>query len=119
VYQRLRSQLVEQRLRLFQIAGLERLSKPPVDRSKKLASLPPLALIALKFSFLLKPRLVLKTIIAGQAAHQLASPPIIENAAEVLARDPGHSSKVTLSNLLVNHNAVGSDIPTEIFRELK
>ena len=47
---------------------------------------------SLKFSLRLKPRLVLKAIIAGQAAHQLASPPIIENAAEILARDPSHSA---------------------------
>ena len=74
---------------------------------------------SLKFSLRLKPRLVLKAIIAGRAAHQLATPPIIENAAEILARDPSHSGKVALSNLLVNHNAAGSDIPTELFRELE
>jgi len=82
------------------------------------ATLPPSGQ-SLKFSFLLKLCLVLKAIIAGQAAHQLASPPVIENAAEILARNPRHSGKVTLSNLLVNHNAVRSHIPTEVFRELK
>ena len=74
---------------------------------------------SLKFSLRLKPRLVLKAIITRQAAHQLASPPIIENAAEILARDPSHSGKIALSNLLVNHNAAGSDVPTEVFCELE
>jgi hypothetical protein len=74
---------------------------------------------SLKLSLGLKPRLVLKAIIAGQAAHQLATPPIIENAAEILARDPSHSGKIALSNLLVNHNAAGSDVPTEFVRELE
>jgi hypothetical protein len=59
---------------------------------------------SLKLSLGLKPRLVLKAIIAGQAAHQLATPPIIENAAEILARDPSHSGKIALSNLLVATN---------------
>jgi hypothetical protein len=68
---------------------------------------------SLKFSLRLKPRLVLKAIIARQAAHQLATPPIVENAAEILARDPSHSGKIALSNLLVNHNAPGSDIPCD------
>ena len=54
---------------------------------------------SLKFSLRLKPRLVLKAIIAGQAAHQLATPPIIENATEILARNASHSGKVALSNL--------------------
>ena len=35
------------------------------------------------------------------------------------ARNACHSGKVALSNLLVNHNAAGSDIPTKVFRELK
>ena len=74
---------------------------------------------SLKLSLRLKPRLVLKAIIAGQAAHQLASPPIIENAAEILARNASHSGKVALSNLLVDHNAAGSDIPTKVFRKLE
>jgi hypothetical protein len=74
---------------------------------------------SLKLSLGLKPRLVLKAIIAGQAAHQLATPPIIENAAEILARNASHSGKIALSNLLVNHNAAGSDIPTEVLRELQ
>ena len=40
------SQLVEQRLCLFQIARVKPFSEPAVDRSEKLASLIPLALIA-------------------------------------------------------------------------
>ena len=41
-----RRQLIEQRLRLFQIERVEAFSEPAVDRSEKLASLLPLALIA-------------------------------------------------------------------------
>jgi hypothetical protein len=41
-----RRQLVEQRLRLFQIERIEALGKPAIDRSEKLASLLPLTLIA-------------------------------------------------------------------------
>jgi hypothetical protein len=52
------------------------------------------------------PRLVLEAIIAGQAGHQLAAPPVIENEADILARNPSHTGKIALSNLLVNHNAV-------------
>jgi hypothetical protein len=52
-------------------------------------------------------------------AHQFAAPPIIENAAEILARNASHRRKVALPNLLVNHNAAGSDIPTEVFCELE
>ena len=79
----------------------------------------PATMDPLRFSLRLKPRQVLKAIIARQAAHQLAPPPIIENAAEILARNASHSGKVALSNLLVNHNAAGSDIPTEVFREFE
>ena len=43
---RSRRQLVEQRLRLLQIERVEALGEPAVDRSEKLASLIPLALIA-------------------------------------------------------------------------
>ena len=39
-------QLIKQRLRLFQIERVEAFGKPSVDRSKKLAGLIPLALIA-------------------------------------------------------------------------
>ena len=40
------TQLLDQRLRLFQIKRIEAFSEPAVDRSEKLASLIPLALIA-------------------------------------------------------------------------
>ena len=74
---------------------------------------------SLKFSLGLQTRFVLKAIIAGQTGHQFAAPPIIENAAEILARNASHRRKVALPNLLVNHNAAGSDIPTEVFCELE
>ena len=41
----LRRQLLQQRLRLFQIARVEPLSEPPVNRSQQFARLPHLALV--------------------------------------------------------------------------
>jgi hypothetical protein len=74
---------------------------------------------SLKFSLGLYPRLVLQAIIAGQACYQLASPPIIEDATDILARNASHSGKIGLSDLLMNYNAARSDIPTKVFRELQ
>ena len=39
-------QFLQQRLRIFQIARIKPFSEPAIDRSEKLASLPPLPLIA-------------------------------------------------------------------------
>ena len=59
---------------------------------------------ALQLRFVLQLRLVLKAIIAGQAADQLAALPIVEDAADIFAGDAGHGGDVALTDLLADDN---------------
>ena len=61
--------------------------------------------LSLQLGFMLKLRLVLKAIIARQAADQLAPLPLVEDAAHVLARDAGHGGNVALPDFLANDDA--------------
>ena len=69
---------------------------------------------ALQFSFNLQLCGVLKAIITGKSADQLATLPIVENATDVLAGDAGHRGKVALPDFLVNDSAAGADILAKI-----
>ena len=53
-------------------------------------------------SLMLELRLVLKAIVAREAARQLAALPVIEDASDVLACNAGHGGKVGLPDLLTD-----------------
>ena len=72
-----------------------------------------------QLGFMFKLRLVLKAIIAGQSAHQLAAFPIIEDAAHILARYARHGGDIALPDLLSDDNAARADILAEILSEFE
>src|SRR5580704_2821683 len=73
----------------------------------------------LQLRFVLQLRLVLKAIIAGQAADQLAALPVVEDAADIFAGDAGHRSNVALSDLLADDDATRADVLAEMLRKLE
>src|SRR6202051_3347859 len=73
----------------------------------------------LKLGFDLQLRLVFEAIIAGQPADQLAALPVVEDAADILARDAGHGGEVALPDLLADDDAAGADILAEIVRQFE
>src|SRR4029079_16446150 len=75
--------------------------------------------MSLQLGFDLQLRLVLQAIVAGQPAYQLATLPVVEDAAHVLARDAGHGGEVGLPDLLADDNATGADVLAESLRELE
>ena len=56
----------------------------------------------LQLRFVLQLRLVLKAIIAGQTADQLAPFPIVKNAADILSRDARHGGDIALTDFLAD-----------------
>jgi hypothetical protein len=61
---------------------------------------------ALQLGLGLKLHFVFEAVITRQAAHQFSSLPVIENAADIFARDPGHGANIVLSEFLANDNAI-------------
>src|SRR3984885_9671546 len=74
---------------------------------------------ALHLRFVLQLRFVLKAIIAGKTAHQLAPFPIVENAADIFAGDAGHGGDVALADFLPDHHAARADILAEMIRQFE
>src|SRR5580704_5197553 len=73
----------------------------------------------LQLRFVLQLRLVLKAIITGQTADQLAPFPIVKNAADILARDARHGGDIALTDFLANDDAARADILAEMVRKLE
>ena len=69
--------------------------------------------LILHLRFALKPCPVLKTVITRQAAQELLTFPLIDNAADIGASDASHGREIALPNLLMNDNAPGSDVLAE------
>src|SRR4029079_48852 len=69
--------------------------------------------------FVLQLRLVLKAIIAGQAADELAPFPIVKNAADILARNARHRGNIALTDFLADDDAARADILAEMVRQLE
>jgi hypothetical protein len=69
--------------------------------------------------FALEFRFVLKAIVTGQATHDFAAFPILEDTAQVFAGNSGHGREVALPDLVLNNDAVRSDIPPEMFRQFE
>ena len=65
------------------------------------------------FNFGLKRRAVLDAVIPGDAADDRATRPVIEDAADVLARDARHGRQVALADFLPHDDAAGADILAE------
>src|ERR1700722_8757833 len=63
--------------------------------------------------------LALEAVIAGEAADQLLLHPVLQDAAEVLARDARHGGEVALADFLANEDASGADVLAECGREHK
>src|SRR3984885_6280528 len=59
----------------------------------------------LQLGFVLQLRLVFEAIISGQPADQLAALPVVEDAADIFARDAGHGGEVALADLLADDYA--------------
>src|SRR5712671_6038851 len=74
---------------------------------------------ALQRALALELGLVFQAIVARQPAHQLVADPVVENAADVLARDPGHGGDVALADLLPDENAALADVLAERLREIE
>src|SRR5690349_20749897 len=68
----------------------------------------------LHLRFLLQLRLVLKAIITRQTADQLAPFPVVENAADILARNARHGGDIALTDLLTDDHAAGADVLAEM-----
>src|SRR5947209_6369401 len=61
--------------------------------------------------------LALQAIIAGEPADQLGVHPVLQDAAQVLARDTGHRGEVALAHLLADQDAAAADILAERLAE--
>ena len=73
--------------------------------------------LELDFAFELGP--VLQAVVARQPADQLEPDPFVQDAADVLARDPGHRGDVALADLLADQDAALADRLAERFRKIK
>ena len=69
--------------------------------------------------FALEFRFVLKAIVTGQATHDFAAFPILEDTAQVFAGNSGHGREVALPDLVLDDDAVRSDIPPEMIRQFE
>jgi hypothetical protein len=63
--------------------------------------------------------LVLKAIIAGQAAHQLAALPLVEDSGDVLACNAGHRGEVSLPDLLTDDDPPWPNFLPEMVGQLE
>ena len=60
---------------------------------------------------------VFEAVIAGEPAQQLVAHPVVEDAADVLARDARHRGEIALRDLLADQDAARADVVAERFRE--
>src|SRR5882762_10852478 len=58
---------------------------------------------------------VLQAVIAGEPADEFPAHPVVEDAADILARDPRHGGEVALRYFLANENAPAADVVAEGF----
>src|SRR5947208_16174188 len=63
--------------------------------------------------------LVLQAIIARQPADELKTNPVIEDPADVFARDSGHRRHVALADLVADQDASAADVLTKCFRQIE
>ena len=69
--------------------------------------------------FALEFRFVLKAIVTGQATHDFAAFPILEDTAQVFAGNSGYGREVALPDLVLDDDAVRPDIPPEMIRQFE
>src|SRR4051812_23647502 len=69
--------------------------------------------LSLDSALALEPLLVLEAVIARQPADQLVANPVVEDAADVLAGDPGHGGDLALADLLANDNPALAHVMAE------
>ena len=69
--------------------------------------------------FALEFRFVLKAIVTGQATHDFAAFPILEDTAQVFASNSSYGREVALPDLVLNDDAVRSDIPPKMIRQFE
>ena len=69
--------------------------------------------------FALEFRYFLKAIVSGPAAHDFAAFPILKDAVHVFASNSSHGSEVALGDLMLNDDAVRSDLPPEMIRQFE
>src|SRR6516164_5204611 len=72
-----------------------------------------------KLSLMLQLCLVLKAIIARQAAQYFVALPVVEDPGQVLACDACHGGKIVLPDLLTDHDPTGRDLLPEMIRQLQ
>src|ERR1700685_921675 len=75
--------------------------------------------MSLELGFEFELRIILEAIIARQPAHQLAALPVVEDTADIFARDAGHGGEVALPDLLADDDPPGADVLAEIPGELE
>src|ERR1700759_3115252 len=73
----------------------------------------------LKLGFLAKLEFVFQAVIARQAADELAALPVVEDAADLPAGDPGQRRKIALADLLADDDPAGADLLAEILRQFE
>ena len=69
--------------------------------------------------FALEFRFVLKVIVTRPAAQDFAAFPILKDTAQVFAGNSSHGREVALPDLVLNDDAVRSDIPPEMIRQFE
>src|SRR5437660_1713625 len=74
---------------------------------------------SLKRGLALKPRFVFQAVVARQTGDKLFAYPGVQNAAHVLARNPGHCCDVALANILMDEDAAATDVLTEGLRQIQ
>ena len=60
---------------------------------------------------------VFQAVVAGEPLHDRAAHPLLQDAADVLARDAGHRREIALRHLLPDEDATAADVLTECVRE--
>ena len=69
--------------------------------------------------FQLEFRFVLKAIVTRPAAHDFAAFPILKDTVYVFASYSSHGRKVALADLMLNDDAVRSELPPEMIRQFE
>src|SRR6516164_6311829 len=72
-----------------------------------------------KLSLMLQLYLVLKAIIARQAAQYFVALPVVEDPGHVLARNAGHGGEIVLPDLLMDDDPARTDFLPEMIRQLE
>ena len=69
--------------------------------------------------FALEFRFLLKTIVTGPATDDFAAFPILKDTVHVFASNSGHGREVALPDLVLNDDAVRSDISPKMIRQFE